>query len=95
MPTSADTQHTPNLLEILFGFWLLNHIHPRQHHRHDQKHSTERTRKLDAEEDDEAAEAEETYDEPDAVGPGSFVAEGGDAGGAAAAGEAGEFVCLL
>jgi len=95
MPTPTEPRmSTTQVLEILFGFWVLNKIHPRQRHKKKHEELNEQERKA-AEEDDDAQEAEESGDEPDVIGPGTLAEAGGTEGTALSAGEAGEFACLL
>lgn len=83
------------ILELLVGFYILDHIHPRERKRHGTKHDTERVRKLDAEEDDESAEAEETAEEG-LLPLGGFAAEGESFEGLAElAADNPEFLALL
>jgi hypothetical protein len=95
MPEPTEPRmSTTQVLEIMFGFWVLNKIHPRQRHKKKHHELNEQERKA-AEEDDDADDAEESFEEPDIALRGSYEVTGGEAAGGAEAGEAGEFLALL
>jgi hypothetical protein len=84
-----------DVLEIVLVWWVLNHIHTRKPKKHQaEKDWGERVKKA-TEEDEDAVDAEESFEEPATIGPGMFTDAGPIEDGAGALMESVEFVALL